>query len=385
MMNVLWLAAAPHPAKVGHPTPWMTALANSLVAAGKAAITIVSYNSAIERDEEVVRNGVNYQYIKVPDDKWDLLTGYTRRIKIMRKFVNGIADQYDLLHIHGIEQQYHVMGADVNIPKVLSAQGFVTEYSKYLAKKPEYKHVSWAVAGYYEKRYASTVKHFICRTDWDKSVIRQLQPRAVIHHNWELMRPEFYRAIEPVAGRQPNAMLFVGGLNNMKGIREALRALNRLRQHLPVRLIVTGYGTKPALMAMVNELALPNVREEDVEHRGMLTAAELWDAYHEVFCLLHPSYIDNSPNSVCEAQLAGLPVVASEVGGVSSLVEHRQTGLLTSLDPADIAQAVETLWNDPVLGQTLVANARAVSLERFDAGHITNETKAIYERVLANP
>lgn len=384
-MNVLWLAAAPHPAKSGHPTPWMTALANSLVAQGDMAITVVSYSSAIDEDEVAVRNGVRYIYLKVPADKWDLLTGYTRRIRRVRQYVNGIADQYDLLHIHGIEQQYHVMGAEVKIPKVLSAQGFVTEYIKYLSKKPDYAHVSWTVAGYYERRYASSVKHFICRTHWDKSVIRRLQPQAVIHHNWELMRPEFYQAITPLVGEPPAAMLFVGGLNAIKGIREALQTLNLLRSHLPIRLIVTGYGTKTELMQMVSTLDLVNITDDAVEHRGMLTAMQLWAAYHDAFCLLHPSYIDNSPNSVCEAQLAGLPVVASNVGGVSSLVEPYQTGLLTSLDPADIARSVEELWTDAPLRRTLTAKARVISLERYDRKHITTETKSIYEKVLANP
>lgn len=363
----------------------MTALANRLVAGNDMTITVVSYNSAIQQDEEIVRDGVRYQYVKVPDDKWDLLTGYTRRIRRVRQYVNGIAGQYDLLHIHGIEQQYHVMGADVKIPKVLSAQGFVTEYYKHLDKKLGYAHASWAVSGFYEKRYASTVKHFICRTHWDKAVIRKLQPKAVIHHNWELMRPEFYRAIEPKAGSRPDAMLFVGGLNRIKGIREALQTLDSLRSRIPVRLIVTGYGTKEQLLQIAAELNLPNVGEDAVEHRGMLTAAGLWETYQQAFCLLHPSYIDNSPNSVSEAQLAGLPVVASDVGGVSSLVASGETGLLTTLDPANIAGAVELLWNDRDLSQTLVTQARAVSLERFDAEHITDQTKVIYEEVLANP
>ncbi len=363
----------------------MTALANRLVAGNDVTITVVSYNSAIQGDEEVVRDGVRYQYVKVPDDKWDLLTGYTRRIRRVRQYVNSIANQYDLLHIHGIEQQYHVMGAGVKMPKVLSAQGFVTEYYKHLDKKLGYAHASWAVSGFYEKRYATTVKHFICRTHWDKAVIRKLQPRAIIHHNWELMRPEFYRPIQPVTGSRPNAILFVGGLNRIKGIREALQALDVLRQRHPVRLIVTGYGTKDQLRQIVTELGLKNVGDDALEHRGMLTAAQLWETYHQAFCLLHPSYIDNSPNSVSEAQLAGLPVVASNVGGVSSLVTSGETGLLTTLDPANIAGAVELLWNDRELSQSLATQARAVSLERFDARHITDQTKVIYENVLANP
>ena len=385
MINALWLAAAPHPAKPGHPTPWMTALASRLVATGQVRITVVSYNQAIATDEETVRDGVRYIFLKVPDDKMDLLTGYTRRVRRVREYVNQIGSQYDLVHIHGTEQQYAAMGADLTMPKVLSAQGFVTEYYKYLPKKFEYRHASWAVASYYERKYAPTVRHYIGRTHWDKAIIRQLQPDAIIHHNWELMRPEFYEPIDATANANANAMLFVGGLIDLKGIRESLKALNILRQTLPIRLIVTGYGDIDALVKLAESLSLPNVPASALEHRGMLSAPQLWAAYHEAFCLLHPSYIDNSPNSVSEAQLAGLPVVASNVGGVSSMIESGETGMLTSLEPVDIARGVEQLWESKNLRQRIARQARQISLERFDAQRITDETKAIYERVLSNP
>ncbi len=370
--------------------PWMTALAANLVAQEGISITVVSYNPYIDHDDEVTRDGVRYIFLKVPDDKWDLLTGYTRRIKLVSDYLrdkvgNQTLGTFDLLHIHGTEEQYPVMAAGLNLPKVVSAQGFVTEYYRYLPNRPDYRHASWAVASYYEKKYAPSVRHYIGRTHWDKAIIHKLNPKAVIHHNWELMRPVFYQPIAPPSDQSPNAMLFVGGLHDIKGIREALRALSLLRERWPLRLIVTGFGSKPALLDLISTLGLTNIPEDAVEHRGMLTGEQLWAAYADAFCLLHPSYIDNSPNSVCEAQLAGLPVVASDVGGVSSLVENGQTGLLTSLDPANIAAAVGQLWESTSLRQLLAQQARAVSLERFDAQHITHHTKSIYEAVLANP
>ncbi len=369
--------------------PWMTALAANLVAQEGLTITVVSYNTSIDHDEEVLRDGVRYIYLKVPDDKWDLLTGYKRRIKRVSDYLRDTAGSapgiFDLLHIHGTEQQYPVMAADLKLPKVVSAQGFVTEYYRYLPNRPDYRHASWAVASYYEKRYAPTVRHYIGRTHWDKAIIHKLHPAAIIHHNWELMRPVFYQPINSSDGQAPNAILFVGGLQDIKGIREALKALSLLRERWPLRLIVTGHGDKAALLNLIEVLGLTTIPEDAVEHRGMLNGEQLWAAYSDAFCLLHPSYIDNSPNSVCEAQLAGLPVVASDVGGVSSLVEDGQTGLLTSLTPADIALAVGRLWEDTSLRQSLATEARAISLKRFDAQHITHQTRTIYEAVLANP
>ncbi|WP_169921793.1 glycosyltransferase family 4 protein [Spirosoma rigui] len=384
-MNILWLANTQHPSKADHPTPWVTALANGLMATGNVTINIVTYNQYISHDDELVRDGVKYTFLKVPKDKWDMMRGYTQRIRVVKNYLKDIAGRYDLLHIHGAEQQYQVMGSDLRLPKVLSAQGFIRECYKYLPRKPEYRHLSWLIAGYYEKRYLPTVKHFICRTHWDKSIIRDMQPRAVVHHNWELMRPEFYQPIDRALGRHRNAVLFVGGTNNLKGIREALQVVDKLRRTEPVRLIVTGGGSKAQLLQLATSLSLTNLPPEAIEHRGMLTAAQLWDVYHEAFCLLHPSYIDNSPNSVCEAQLAGLPVVASNVGGVSSLVEHEVTGMLTSLQVNELLRATQQLWESRDLRAQIINQARAVSEERFDRHKIITNTEAIYQKVIQNP
>jgi glycosyltransferase involved in cell wall biosynthesis len=383
-MNVLWLAPTAHSSKAGHPMPWVTTLAARLVAERQAKVTILSYNPFIQHDDERVEDGVRYQFLKVPDDKWDLLRGYTGRLRRMRQYLRDVAPQYDLLHIHGAEQQYHAMGAAVRIPKVLSAQGFVTEYYRHLPRRPEYRHLSWLVAGYYETRYLPTVRHFICRTHWDQAFVRQYQPGAVVHHNWELIRPEFYQPLRPTTHPRP-AVLFVGGTNAIKGIREALQTLDALRATRPLRLIVTGAGHAEELHQLAAKLRLRHLRADDLEHRGMLQAAQLWETYHEAFCLLHPSYIDNSPNSVCEAQLAGLPVVASDVGGVASLVESYRTGLLCPLSVPALTRAVGELWDNAPLRASLAAQARAVSLERFDPDRITRATRRIYEEVLTNP
>lgn len=384
-MNVLWLAAAPHPSVSGHPVPWITTLGANLIQQEGLTITVVSYNSRLTQDEEIQRDGIRYVYLNVPGDKWDLLTGYQRRISRVSDYLRSMdTSAFDLLHIHGTEQQYPAMAAHLKLPKLVSAQGFVTEYYKHLPKRLEYRHASWAVASYYERRYAPTVRHYIGRTHWDKAIIRKLSPQATVHHNWELMRPPFYQPIAPPTANPDPALLFVGGVVDLKGIREALQTLSLLRQHHPFRLIVTGFGDQEALRALMRSMNLPNLPDDAVEHRGMLTGEQLWATYAEVFCLLHPSYIDNSPNSVCEAQLAGLPVVASNVGGLASLIEPDQTGLLTSLDPADIAAQVRRLYDSTDLRQTMAAQARALSLERFDAVGITRQTRLIYENVLTH-
>jgi glycosyltransferase involved in cell wall biosynthesis len=85
---------------------------------------------------------------------------------------------------------------------------------------------------------------------------------------------------------------------------------------------------------------------------------------------------------VCEAQVAGLPVVATDVGGVSSLIEDERTGLLCTLNPVSIAQQALRLLRDPVLRQRLATQAAAVARQRHDPAVIVACTLATYQAVL---
>ena len=90
-MNVLWLAAAPHPAQKGHPVPWITSLGANLVAQEGLTISVVSYNTDLTQDEEIIRDGIRYTFLKVPGDKWDLLSGCQRRIKRVSDYLREVA------------------------------------------------------------------------------------------------------------------------------------------------------------------------------------------------------------------------------------------------------------------------------------------------------
>jgi glycosyltransferase involved in cell wall biosynthesis len=132
----------------------------------------------------------------------------------------------------------------------------------------------------------------------------------------------------------------------------------------------------------VQQAGLQHIGADDVECRGSLGAEELAQLFSESLCLLHPSYVDNSPNSVCEAQVAGLPVVATDVGGVRSLIDDEHTGLLCTLQPTTIAQQALRLLHDPALRQRLATQAATVARQRHNPDVIVARTLATYRAVL---
>ncbi|MEJ7665171.1 MAG: glycosyltransferase family 4 protein [Hymenobacter sp.] len=177
--------------------------------------------------------------------------------------------------------------------------------------------------------------------------------------------------------------MFVGGTQVMKGFREVLAAFDLIRQQVDVQLVIAGPARPAEIEQAVQAAGLRHIGQGDVDCRQLLTARELAQLFREAVCLLHPSYVDNSPNSVCEAQVAGLPVVVADVGGLRSLVEDEVTGLFCTLDPASIAQQALRLLRDPALRQRLATQAAAVARPRHDPAVIVARTLEIYRAVVA--
>ena len=115
---------------------------------------------------------------------------------------------------------------------------------------------------------------------------------------------------------------------------------------------------------------------------GVATAEQLVDAIAHSSMYVHPSYIDNSPNSVCEAQLLGAAVVATNVGGVPSLIEDGVNGFLVrSGNPEEIAERVVAMYRNKTLLRRVGHQARDMALARHDRQAITRELLSVYRTI----
>ncbi len=82
------------------------------------------------------------------------------------------------------------------------------------------------------------------------------------------------------------------------------------------------------------------------------------------------------------AMSAGAAVLASRVGGLPEIVQHEVTGLLTSNDPLEIANALQRLINHPDLRAQLAARAHHRVRQEFSVSNMVNGTIRVYERML---
>jgi len=154
-------------------------------------------------------------------------------------------------------------------------------------------------------------------------------------------------------------VLFVGRLVERKGVTHLIEAVRRLPAELSARLVVIGDGPERAVLEAQARAA---GMADRVAIRGRVSDAELRAAYAASDALVLPSMLDARGDTeglgvvLLEAMSYGVPVVASDIGGITDIVEHERSGLLVPpADPAQLARALERLARDPALAARLGA------------------------------
>ena len=171
--------------------------------------------------------------------------------------------------------------------------------------------------------------------------------------------------------RRSRDVVCIGSLQPYKGQDYLVRACRLLRDRaVPFRCRIIGKGEDyAALKSLIRELEL----EEEVELTGPRTQDEIGELLPRANCYVQPSVVTPSgkmegiPVALMEALASGLPVIATDISGISELVRPGETGwLVPQRDAGALAEAMETvLWN-PRLAQQMAAQGRALVLEQFD-------------------
>lgn len=170
------------------------------------------------------------------------------------------------------------------------------------------------------------------------------------------------------AERQPREILFVGGVWEGKGVHillEAVHALRRRGLNVRLRLIGKQAAGNGWLQRQVERWGLEGVV---TYHPHMAWDCLIWE-YEKSDIFVLPSIEgrgEGVPKVVLEAMARGLPVIATDVGGVSTLVKPWENGLLVRAgSPDELAEAIALLWNDVQLRKKLVTHATQTAM-RYD-------------------
>ena len=120
----------------------------------------------------------------------------------------------------------------------------------------------------------------------------------------------------------------------------------------------------------------------NIEFLGKTSSSGISELMCKTSFFIHTSYIENSPNSVCEAQILGVPVIATNVGGISSLITNNVTGILVPAnDPFYLAPQIIELYNNKDKSKRLGEKGRLEAQLRHDKTTIINDLISIYKKI----
>lgn len=313
----------------------------------------------------------------------------------------------DVIHIFGSEGVFGLIISKVSIPCIIHIQGILTVciqkwYSGLTAvdllrysKKAELLKGFGIYHNYFkfkklagrERKIFQECKYFMGRTDWDRRITAVLSPNSTYFHCDEIMRPEFYLQ-QLVYEKNTTDYIILTTIRNSiyKGLEtvfECKRILNEMKLHYKIIWKIAGIDKTDEISYLLEKKYSSTFNENDIQLLGPLHEKELINEMLGADVFIHPSHTDNSPNSVCEAMLLGMPVIATFAGGIPSIIENKTNGLLVQDgDPYALAGAIVEMKENFNRACSFGKEARIQALVRHDKNKITNDLLNIYQSVL---
>ena len=415
-MRILWFTNTPSNASLefGYSSAgsgWISSLETLVVETERYELGICFFYGG-ETYKSIKKGNVNYYGIpfKKGNAFQRILARHTAQLDDEETFYfNKIIDEFkpDLIHVFGTESGYGKILMHRSEKVLFNLQGllgsiidvyFPPGFNKFqILSKGNLSSIfrgitfinHFRILEKKAKREKITIKYwkyFSGRTDWDRNYIRLINPDAHYFHCEELLRKEFFEN----EWHQPseagsNEEIVIGTTirpNIYKGLDLVYNVMN-LIEGKNIHWKIFGISEEDSLNKIVKRVLKLNNKSRNIEFYGQTSTEELIKQLKTCHFFVHPSYIDNSPNSVCEAMILGMPVLSSSVGGVPSLIENKETGFLFNpYDKYDLAGLLLYLISNYEKAKQVGLNARQVALRRHSPDGIISVLGKIYDKIL---
>lgn len=420
-MNILWVTNILFPdlsKSLGNNSPivggWMFGLAADLVHRG-FNLTIAT-SSRNYKDQHASINGIEYYLLTCKKP----ITNYDETLENKwQKIVQQVKP--DIVHIHGTEYAHGLalMKACPSLNYVISIQGLIGAISRYYLSNISLKDIiknitlrdiikqdSILQAKFkFAKRGKEIEKEYLClgtdiigRTQWDHDHVKVINPNINYHFCNESLRDVFYQSPKWNLQNKTDHTIFLSQASYpIKGLHKVLEAIHLIKKIYPnIQLRIAGENITKAetfkdrlrqggyakyIKKLVDNLNLQN----SIIFLGPLDANAMVNEYLKCHIFVCPSSIENSPNSLGEAQLLGVPCIASYVGGIPNMVTDRENGLLYRFEEVEmLAHHIKEVFNDKQLANRISCGGIQSATKRHDRELNTERTIEIYKSIISS-
>lgn len=356
-------------------------------------------------------DGVDYYPINVLKNRKEHLI-YEYTIKHEEKYIIPealkIIEDFkpDIIQCFGAEWCFGLVAQYTDIPIIIHIQGSMPSYNN-VAYPPKYnrwttivydlthfhvKDVMRSILGRNkakeredrELRILRMNKYFFGRTVWDKAIVDLLSPGSLYFLGNEALRDSFYYSDIhwTVKNRNKIVLCTTGNGSLWKGLDVILKTAHILKTYTDLEFSwrIIGGVDNVGYLEWMEKLKF---HENNVELLGILDEKQIKEELLNCDIYVHPAYIDNSPNALCEAMILGCPCIASYVGGIPSIIEDGVSGELVPVnEPYYLADRIKLLSIDKERQSFLSMNAIKQAKERHDIDNIEKEIMSAYKRIL---
>ncbi len=234
------------------------------------------------------------------------------------------------------------------------------------------------------------VNYCIGRTHFDKAEAERINPHIKYYSCNRILRNDFYSYQWDVEKAEKHKLFGIRSEIPYKGLHYAVRVIAKLKEKYPDVLLEVPGGLKvdeplssiASYPKYINELMDKYDVRENIVFLPSLNPREIAEHMMTSRAFYQYSIIENSPNSLAEAQIMGVPSVASNVGGTASYAEDGVSGLLFEVDDIEeCAEKISRIFEDDKLCLKLSATGKKIAEERHDVKVNTEKLVSIYREI----
>lgn len=254
----------------------------------------------------------------------------------------------------------------------------------------------YRIRGEHERESILLTGNITGRTAFDREETSSINPKAHYYEMNETMRSSFYEGKWQEKDAKPHSILLSQGDYPLKGFHFMLEAMPKILEKYPdAHLYVAGnniigkgqskypyFLRASAYGKYLKSLIATYKLKKKVTMVGMLSEEQMKEKMLESSLFVCPSIIENSPNSLAEAMLLGMPIVAARVGGIPSMIQgNKECSFFEGGDSMQLADAVIQMWDEPVIAGVYGDNARKRAFVTHDPDANYNRLIEIYRSI----
>ncbi len=407
-MRVLWLSVTPSMFDEKKFGGWIASLEKIVHKYLKDKIDlgiVFDYNS---NDFKVEKNGTTYYPINsqknyISSLKYGLSIKW--RWQLLRPLLLRAIDDFkpDVIQCFGSEWPFGAIVNEVSVPVVIHMQGFLNIYNlsismaynareefvvnhlnPFLMIRKSFDLKFMEKSSAFEREIMQNNRYFMGRTEWDKNIVKYFSPGSKYFMVNEAIRPEIYESSKAWEySKKPKIRLItITQAGYLKGNEIILRTAKILKELIHVDFEWRVAGNKTVFVKFEKKTGIKS-QDVDINLLGLINADCIVDELTSADFYIHPAIIDNSPNSLCEAQLIGCPIIAANVGGIPQLVKDGETGFLYPYnEPYALAFLICNLINNGELLNQVSTKEQEVAHMRHNPQTIADSVYQTYEKIL---